>query len=126
MAEPGGLHSPSDTLSFVSDNQRKGISEVPALTIHAAAGWSDTHWKDSNAQLINELTALAEPFVGNSAIVERQIKKWRFATPRTAWPEPCWVAAEAAGPLALAGDAFAGPRVEGAVLSGLAAAATLL
>jgi predicted NAD/FAD-dependent oxidoreductase len=125
IAEPGGLHSPTDSLSFVADNQRKGISDVPALTVHAAAGWSDRHWKDSNAQLITELTASAQPFVGNATILERQIKKWRFATPRTVWPEPCWVAAEAAGPLALAGDAFAGPRIEGAVLSGLAAAAAL-
>ena len=53
------------------------------------------------------------------------MKRWRFATPRTIWPEPCWVASGMA-PLALAGDAFAGPRVEGAVLSGLAAADALL
>ena len=53
----------------------------------------------------------------------RQVKRWRFATPRSPWPEPCWVAPE--GSLVVAGDAFAGPKVEGAYNSGLAAAAAL-
>ena len=55
-----------------------------------------------------------------------QLKRWRFATPQAIWPEPCWAAADGPGPLVLAGDAFAGPRVEGAALSGLAAADALL
>ncbi len=46
----------------------------------------------------------------------------RCATPRTIWPEPCWVSDS----LALAGDAFAGPRIEGAAVSGLAAATAIL
>jgi predicted NAD/FAD-dependent oxidoreductase len=73
-----------------------------------------------------ELVELAGEFIGAATIVEMQLKKWRFATPRLMWPEPCWIAAEAAGPLALAGDAFAGPRIEGAALSGMAAAAALM
>jgi renalase len=58
--------------------------------------------------------------------VQSEYKKWRFATPRNIWPDACVVAGpdqelKAHAPLALAGDAFAGPKVEGAVLSGLAA-----
>ena len=126
VGEPGGLNNPTDTLSFVADNQRKGISDAPALTVHAAAGWSDQHWDRSSDELIADLRAAAGEYIGSANIVEVQLKKWRFATPRVIWPEPCWVAAESAGPLVLAGDAFAGPRVEGAVLSGLAAANALL
>ena len=58
-------------------------------------------------------------------MLESQIKRWRFATPRTVWPEPCLVVEGSNATLILAGDAFAGPRVEGAVLSGRAAAERL-
>jgi predicted NAD/FAD-dependent oxidoreductase len=68
------------------------------------------------------LTA-ARPWLGDAQILESQPKKWRFATPRTTWPEPFWI--EPSCTLALAGDAFAGPKMEGAALSGLAAARAL-
>ena len=78
--------------------------------------------------LLKAHASASEPFAALYDVcdkVEHQVKRWRFATPRTIWPEPCWVAS-GTDPLALAGDAFAGPRVEGAVLSGLAAADALL
>ena len=126
MAAPGGLQHPTETLSFVSDNHRKGISDGQALTVHAGAAWSEAHWDDANEDLVTQLTAAAAPFIGSANITESQIKKWRFATPRTIWPEPCWSLDTPAGRLVLAGDAFAGPKIEGAVLSGLAAAEALL
>jgi predicted NAD/FAD-dependent oxidoreductase len=46
------------------------------------------------------------------------MKKWRFATPRTPWPERIWQHES----LVIAGDAMNGPKVEGAALSGLSAA----
>lgn len=126
VGEPGGLNNPTDRLSFVADNHRKGISDTPAITVHANAEWSGSHWDAPPAETMAALHDLARPFIGAASVTAMQLKKWRFATPRTLWPEPCWVAAESAGPLVLAGDAFAGPRVEGAVLSGLAAGAALL
>ena len=60
----------------------------------------------------------AEPWVGDAFVVTSQIKKWRFATPLTIWPERFWTK----DMVVLAGDAFGGPKIEGAALSGLAAA----
>lgn len=125
VPEPGGVQNPTEMLSFVTDNARKGISEIPALTVHANANWSEAHWGDDLEMIAGALTSAAADFIGEAAVLDVQIKKWRFATPRTAWPEPCWMAPGTAAPLVLAGDAFAGPKVEGAVLSGIAAAAAL-
>ena len=74
--------------------------------------------------ILDALVELASPFIGEATIVERQLKRWRFATPTVIWPERCWVAEGRA--LAVAGDAFGGPKVEGAALSGIAAARALL
>ena len=129
IPSPGGLQQPHEAISFVGDNVAKGVSEVPAITVHASAAWSEAHWDDDPAAAQGLLIELARPWLGKAAVVESQLKRWRFATPRTLWPDPCWAATEADGagaPLVLAGDAFAGPRVEGAALSGLAAAAAIL
>jgi len=126
VAPPGGLQHPTATLSFVADNRQKGVSATSAMTIHANAAWSEAHWNDDAKATIAALLAEAGPFLGNAIVVESQLKKWRFATPRTIWPDACWLATSAAGPVVIAGDAFAGPRVEGAVLSGLAASRALL
>ncbi len=93
--------------------------------MHADPAWSEAQWDADRAATAAALLDLAAPFIGEATVVEHQVKRWRFATPRTIWPEPCYLA-EAAAPLVLAGDAFAGPRVEGAILSGLAAADALL
>lgn len=121
---PGGLQGPTPDLAFVADNAAKGVSATPAVTVHASAQWSEDHWDDDQDELRAALIDLVNPWMGTAAIVEAQVKKWRFATPRTTWPEPCWV--DRGGRIVLAGDAFDGPRVEGAHNSGLAAAHVLM
>ncbi len=125
VPDPGGRQHPTDTLSFVTDNERKGISATPALTVHANAAWSDSHWGDDAETVTAALCAEAAPFIGDATVIESQVKKWRFATPRTIWPDPCWIAPGESNPLVVGGDAFAGPKIEGAALSGLAAALAL-
>ena len=127
---PGGVqHVAGDGAqpgyTFIGDNQAKGISATAALTMHTDPAWSDANW-DGDADTVHAtLREAAAPWLGDATIIDSQVKRWRFATPRTIWPEPCW-RDPAGATLVVAGDAFAGPRVEGAALSGLAAAQALL
>ncbi len=118
----GGVQDGDDVFSFIGDNAAKGISPRPAITFHANPVWSESHWDDDD--LLDQLSAAAATWLGGASIVEAQVKKWRLATPRSIWPDPCWTTGD--GTIVLAGDAFAGPKVEGAHNSGLAAAHALL
>ncbi len=125
VPDPGGVQfDPGDAANpfgFIGDNQAKGISPVPAVTFHATQPWSEERWDDSNESLYDQLVERAAPWIGDATIVEAQVKKWRFAGPVDSWPDPCWVDDEIG--LVMAGDAFAGAKVEGAYNSGVAAAA---
>ena len=121
--EGGDTADGAGLFTFVGDNAAKGISAAPALTLHAAPAWSEARWDADQDETHAQLLAAAAPWFGEAQVVTSQVKRWRFATPRHTWPEPSWVSPE--GTLVLAGDAFAGPRVEGAYVSGLAAAAAL-
>lgn len=123
---PGGLQAHQLTgtpWSFIGDNQAKGVSPGPAVTFHASPDWSESHWEASIDEIHPLLLEQARPWLGTAAVVESQVKRWRFATPRSPWPDPCWV--DPSGTLVLAGDAFAGPKIEGAFESGLAAATAI-
>jgi predicted NAD/FAD-dependent oxidoreductase len=118
LTSPGGIQEPDDVFSWVADNSLKGISKVPALTCHANAQWSSDHWDDDSGIGQQLLLDRARTYFGSSTCITSDYKKWRFATPRRTWPEPFF----AHDSVVFAGDAFAGPKVEGAALSGLAAA----
>jgi renalase len=120
----GGAQPDGGIFGFVGDNESKGISAAPAITLHARPDWSEEHWDDDVESLGSLLVDAATAWLGGAEVVERQVKKWRFATPRSVWPDPCWVSPD--GSIVLAGDAFAGPRVEGAHNSGLAAAHAII
>jgi len=120
----GGVQDADEVFSFIGDNASKGVSAEPAVTFHANPTWSEAHWDDDNESLIEQLITASAPWLGDATIVEHSLKKWRLATPRSIWPDPCWTTA--GGKVVVAGDAFAGPKVEGAHNSGLAAAHSLL
>jgi renalase len=123
IAPPGGLQNPDGIFSWIGDNVAKGLSAIPAITFHANPEWSLAHWDDDADTGRALLTAAAAAYLGSANIVASEYKKWRFATPKRIWPEPVHCAAD--NTLVFAGDAFAGPKVEGAVLSGLAAGSVI-
>ncbi|MEP6658912.1 MAG: FAD-dependent oxidoreductase [Acidimicrobiales bacterium] len=131
VPEPGGVQDADATFSFVADNARKGVSAVPALTLHVRSNLSETWWDDDPSMTVARLVDSARPWLGDAVVVDAQLKRWRYATPATTWPDACLLLEGGPGPVVLAGDAFAGPKVvgpnvEGAVFSGAAAAAALL
>jgi renalase len=127
VPEPGGVqadpHDDANAFAFVSDHHARGVSPVPAVTFHGTVPFSHAHWDRSTDELEIDLRERARPFLGDATITAAQVKKWRFATPATIWPDPVYVVPGER--IVLAGDAFAGPKVEGAYVSGLAAAGAL-
>lgn len=125
VPDPGGLRVASEPLEWIADNHMKGISpDAHGLTLHAGPGFSRQRLEDDPDRVAEDLLTAARPWTG-SKILEVQVHRWRYSKPVQLHPEP-FLAARESGHLIFAGDAFQGPRVEGAALSGLAAAEHLL
>lgn len=127
LPEPGGLQRPEATISWLADNRRKGISaEAQILTAHVNPQLSRLWYEAPKNELVGIFMQALRPFLTKTATVKaHHIHKWRYALPTVLHPERTLLAA-GLPPLAFAGDAFNGPRVEGAALSGLAAADALI
>jgi predicted NAD/FAD-dependent oxidoreductase len=105
--------------AWVGDNRAKGVSPTPAVTLHTSADVARHRWDEDPDRCTAALLSAASHWLGGSGVVDVRLHRWRFATPRRPRPERCL---EVAPGLVLAGEAFGGPRVEGAFLSGRAAA----
>lgn len=126
LPEPGAVQRPEADISWIADNQRKGISpRARVITVHAGPAASAARWEEEDAAVLEWLTDGLRPFLRpETKIRERHLKRWRYALPTSLHPERLLVAGTDA-PLLFAGDAFGSPRVEGAWLSGMAAGAWL-
>jgi predicted NAD/FAD-dependent oxidoreductase len=111
--------------SFVADNQMKGVSSVPAVTLHATGDLSRQRWGEPDAAVLAGLLQLAAPWLGQEPIAA-ELVRWRYARPVVLEPQRCLVVDGEWGPLVFAGDAFGEARIEGAVRSGWAAADAVL
>lgn len=124
MRPPGGMAIQDGPISWIADNQLKGISPVPCVTLHASHAFSLEHWDADRGDAARLLIQAAAPWL-HSGVKEFQVHGWRYSKPLRVHEEACAVV-HASPPLVMAGDAFAGPKVEGATLSGWAAAGFLL
>jgi predicted NAD/FAD-dependent oxidoreductase len=125
-----GIQAPTDpTVSWIGNDTSKRPDLQPATTVlvvHASADFSAAHYgADENVimpRLLEHAGDLAK--VDLSAPQSWFLQRWRFAL----GPQTDGEAARLIGntpPLVLAGDAIAGGKIEGAWLSGKAAAALL-
>ncbi len=115
---PGAARVEEGPISWIADNQRKGISPgAVAVTIHASRRFSEEHVEEDPQDIAHILEAAARPLL-KSNIVECRGHKWRYSVPSSILPVGSFEV-DGRAPLFFAGDAFAGNRVEGAALSGL-------
>jgi renalase len=122
---PGGVFMPGEPISWIADNQQKGISDRPAITIHAGPDFTREHYDMDRSEVAKLLLEAAAPFIGDAEVVDFQVQRWRYSQPSKLYPEKT-LFTEIPAPVAFAGDAFEGARVEGAALSGLAAAERII
>lgn len=129
LTAPGGVFASTDTIGWIADNALKGISPTPCVTIHATPAFTHAHYhtpQDEVGRLLIE-AARAHGFLAkDAAVLDMSVQRWKYSQPSVLHPEPTLVSSMP-GLVAFAGDAFGvGARVEGAAVSGQAAAEALL
>ena len=131
LPNPGGVRVPDDrVISWFCSQRAKGLRVVgDGLIVHARGGWSAERSAHDDATVLAELVPAARALWTRAGVVAEagdiQLKRWRYSLPTVCVPAAC-VRVATALPLVLAGDAYGErPRMEGAWLSGVAAAREL-
>jgi hypothetical protein len=116
--EPGG-----EPLTAIIDNRAKGVSTAAAVTLLATPAFSRAHWDRDRQESGRALLTAAAPWLGGP-VASSQVHAWLYSRPLGDRRDGCVVLQDAPR-LVIAGDAFGGPDLEGAALSGLRAALAL-
>ncbi|MEY4630736.1 MAG: hypothetical protein RIQ81_856 [Pseudomonadota bacterium] len=118
---PGARRYDGEVLSWGADNHRKGVSPLPGgITLHASPAFSLQHF-DADPATVTRMMLDASGLPAKVLPAIWQLKKWRYATPIHPVMDG-FVTLDPGRSLHLAGDAFSGARIEGAWVSGHAAA----
>ena len=128
VPEPGGMQIKCEPIDWIGDNRRKGISEAPTVTVHAGPEWSRSHFEEDETEITVSMISLAGKRLDTDlvpSVIFTSLARWRYSWVTNPHPDPCLIASDDP-PLLFCGDAFGQPKVEGAALSGLAAADYLL
>ena len=124
LPPPGALDPGCEPIGWIADNLAKGVSPLPTATLHATARFSAANFERDREESAQDLLRAADSLLG-VPVRRHRVHAWRYARPAVLADGPCRLAA-GLPPLVFAGDAFVAPRVEGAAISGLAAADALL
>ncbi|MCL4834444.1 MAG: FAD-dependent oxidoreductase [Caldilineaceae bacterium] len=124
---PGAVHRPAEPLPWIADNRQKKVSpEETVVTINSNGNYASRYWDAPEVEIIETMKSVLLHYLKpGSRISESQIKRWRYAFPMRTHSQRT-LRASGTPPLYFAGDAFHGPLIEGAWLSGKAAATALL
>ena len=124
LGPSGGFRPEEGPVGWIADNQLKGVSVEPAVTVHGRPEFSLKHWDGDWQESGRVLLGAAAPWIG-AGVKTFQVHGWRYSKPLEIAEE--WGVVLRAEPmLVMAGDAFGGSGVEGAALSGWGAAERIL
>lgn len=120
--EDGHLALEEGPIAWMADNHHKGVSEVPAVTVHSSHDFAARHHEEPPEVWVPILAESAARHLGARTASARG-HRWRYSLPRN----PLGVGAlRVHERIVVAGEALAGAKVEGAFVSGLAGAAEIL
>lgn len=115
-------------LTWVARNSTKPQRpcEAEHLVIHAGHPWTALNWERDADDVASEMLAAFWKAIGSppQAPTQFQVHRWGFAIPVYPPKSRCFFDADSG--IAACGDWAGGPRVEGAFLSGMAAAGRIL
>jgi renalase len=116
-----GVAPAEGPVRWVADNVVKGLAEPAAggaWTVHTTPEFAAAHYADDETVIAPRLLPHLSPWLDGARVVASRLHRWRYSEPKRTWSEPClWLPEMKLG---FCGDAFGGPKVEGAALSGLA------
>lgn len=118
----GHLAPNSDHIAWIADNHHKGVSELPAVTIHSTPGYARSQLEAESDLWLGDLLGEFQRLVG-TPVAESTAHRWRYSMPANPL-DTGFLRLD--GDVWLAGEAFSGARIEGAFTSGAAVAAAVL
>ncbi len=123
----GARQQPFDPVfTFIADNRTKGISPDTALTFHVEPALSAALYDLDVDEILRRLQPELDRILGPVKPATVQVKRWRYAAPRSSHDDLFFEIEGISQPVFLAGDAFGEAKVEGAFLSGRAVASRIL
>ena len=118
----------SSAISWIARNSSKPSRHANPETwvVHASAEWSEQHMEADRAEIEDALLSLFWRVTSRKPLPTLYVKahRWRYAIPSPPLPHPCLCDQHLQ--IAACGDWCGGPRVEGAFLSGAAAAGRVM
>ncbi|MCC7055560.1 MAG: NAD(P)-binding protein [Gemmatimonadaceae bacterium] len=126
VAWEGAFLNDDPVLSWASRNAGKpGREAHETWVLHATRAWSAAHLEDAGDSVSQVMTEAFAAVIGAPIVPVHHIAhRWRYALPDPVVPDGALFDAGLA--LGAAGDWCGGPRIEGALLSGIALAGRVL
>ena len=119
----GGIRLQHNRVAWIADNRSKWRDpSVPGadLTIQSSSAFAESFFESDREHVAAMLAEAAEPLIGQS-IKDWQLHRWKYGHVESRCSEPCLYSC-IPSPISFCGDAFGPGNVEGALLSGMAAA----
>ena len=126
-----GIQADDSSVSWIGHDtsKRPDLHEGKTIVVvHASPAFSRKHYAAEEGEIIATLLARTSEISGNDLRSPEAVflQRWRYAQPVAPRDGALAVSFEAPAPLVLAGECFAGGKIEGAWLSGVAAGEILL
>ena len=94
IESPGAIALEDGPIAWITDNLQKGVSKIPAVTIHASGDFSAEHLNHDRMEIGQRLIDAAGVYLGDARVTEYQVHGWRYSKPTVVDDAPCILLSE--------------------------------